>query len=301
VTFAQSYTHQSALQARGPSAWVRRLYLWLIGGVLGGMALHNALIWRYEMKRHMSHVRHEPYIRRWHSAETIQHMVLLLTFTGLALTGFALRFPTAWWARLIGLGGHESVRANLHRSFGVLLVITAIYHMVWMFATRRGRTALREMAPGIHDVRHAGENVAFHLGRRRSRPLFGMFDYTQKAEYWALVWGTWVMAITGLVLWYPTVATTYLPSWIVRVSETVHFYEAILAVSAIIIWHFFFVIALPVVYPMSTTWLSGRMPVHEWQEFHACEFKEKGESEVVVPSDPHTAARGAESGRKQSK
>jgi cytochrome b subunit of formate dehydrogenase len=192
------------------------------------------------------------------------------------------------------------MRANLHRSFGVLLVITAIYHTVWMLATRRGRTSLREMAPGIHDVRHAGENVAFHLGRRRVRPSFRMFDYTQKAEYWALVWGTWVMALTGLVLWYPTIATTHMPSWIVRVSETVHFYEAILAVSAIIIWHFFFVIALPVVYPMSTTWLNGRMPAHEWEEFHGGEFEQKGENEIIAPNEVRSAGRDAEHGRKNA-
>jgi formate dehydrogenase gamma subunit len=279
---------------------VRRLYLWLIGGVLGGMALHNALIWRHEMKRHMSHVKNEPYIKRWHSAETIQHMVLLIAFFGLALTGFALRFPTAWWVKVIGLAAHESVRANLHRSFGVLLVITALYHTIWMLATRRGRISLREMAPGIHDVRHAGENVAYHLGKRRSRPAFRMFDYTQKAEYWALVWGTWVMAITGLVLWYPTLATSHFPAWIVRVSETVHFYEAILAVSAIFIWHIFFVVVLPVVYPMSMTWLNGRMPAHEWQEFHAAEFEQKGNAEIIAAQELHPAPKVVEGGSKDS-
>ena len=140
--------------------------------------------------------------------------------------------------------------------------------------------------------------MAYHLGRRRSRPAFRTFDYTQKAEYWALVWGTWVMALTGLVLWYPTVATSHLPAWIVRVSETVHFYEAILAVSAIVIWHFFFVILLPVVYPMSTTWITGRMPAHEWQEFHAGEYAEKGDGEIV-PTHPASASKAAESGRKK--
>jgi cytochrome b subunit of formate dehydrogenase len=282
VTFARSYTHRAALEARGPNAWVRRLYLWLIAGVLGGMALHNVVIARHEFKKHFAHVRTEPYIRRWRRAEMVQHMVLFLSFAGLALTGFALRFPTAWWVRLIGLGGHESMRANLHRSFAVILVATALYHTIWIVATRRGRLSLREMAPAFHDVRQVRENIMFHLGRRSSRPAFRTFDYTQKAEYWALVWGTWVMAITGLVLWYPAIATSHMPAWIVRVSETVHFYEAILAVSAIFIWHFFFVMLLPVVYPMSTTWIDGRMPAHEWQEFHAGEFEEKGATEIVA-------------------
>ncbi|HEX5132981.1 MAG TPA: cytochrome c3 family protein [Candidatus Krumholzibacteria bacterium] len=283
ATFAQSYTHIGALQARRPQDWVRYIYLWLIGGVLGGMALHNTLIARHELKRHFDHVRREPGIKRWRRAERMQHMVLFLSFTGLAVTGFALRFPTAWWTKLIGLGGHEVLRANLHRSFAVIMTVTAIYHGVWLLVTRRGRWSLREMAPGLHDVRHAGENMAFHLGLRKTRPAFKAFDYTQKAEYWALVWGTWVMALTGLILWYPAVATSWMPAWIVRVAEVIHFYEAILAVSAIVIWHFFFVIFLPAVYPMSTTWIDGRMPAGEWKEFHAGEYAELGEEPIQNP------------------
>jgi formate dehydrogenase gamma subunit len=281
--FAQSYTHASALQARGPQGWVRYIYLWLIAAVLGGMGLHNAIIARHELKRHFAHVRQEPVIQRWRRAERLQHMVLLLSFAGLAVTGFALRFPTAWWTQLIGLGQHEVIRSSLHRAFAVIMTITAIYHAVWLLVTRRGRSSLREMLPGIHDMRQAGENMAFHLGLRRTRPAFRTFDYTQKAEYWALVWGTWVMALSGLVLWYPAIATSWLPAWVVRVSEVVHFYEAILAVSAIVLWHFFFVIFLPAVYPMSTTWIDGRMPSREWKEFHAGEYAEQGDAPIRNP------------------
>lgn len=281
--FAQSYTHLGALQARGPQGWARYIYLWLIGIVLGGMAVHNALIVRYETRRHFDHVRREPYVTRWLSAERVQHLVLLLSFTALALTGFALRFPKAWWVKLIGLGGHELLRARLHRTFAVVLVVTAVYHAGWLLATRRGRTSLQEMAPRAHDLQQFFQNMAFHLGRRKQRPRFRTFDYTQKAEYWALVWGTLVMALTGLVLWYPTVATSWLPAWVVRVSEVIHFYEAILAVSAIFIWHFFFVIFLPSVYPMSTTWIDGRIPADEWREYHAAEYEKRGEDAVKTP------------------
>ncbi len=284
--FAQSYTHAGALAARAPQGWVRYIYLWLIAVVLGGMAIHNAIIARWELRRHLAHVRHEPAIQRWQRAERVQHRVLLLSFTALAITGFALRFPTSWWTKLIQLDGHEVIRAYLHRAFAIIMTVTAIYHGVWITVTRRGRGALRGMAPGFHDMRQAGENMAFHLGLRRARPAFRRFDYTQKAEYWAVVWGTWVMALTGVILWYPTIATSWMPIWIVRVSETIHFYEAVLAVSAIVIWHFFFVIFLPAVYPMSTTWIDGRMPAAEWKEFHAGEYAEQGEEPVDKPAPP---------------
>jgi hypothetical protein len=88
------------------------------------------------------------------------------------------------------------------------------------------------------------------------------------------------MAFTGFVLWFPTVATAYMPAWMVRVSEVVHFYEAILAVSAIVIWHFFYVIFMPNEYPMSTIWLDGRYPAGEWKEFHRQEYQDVGSGAI---------------------
>jgi len=282
-TFAQSYTHAGALAARTYHDYARLIYIGLIVVVLGGMALHNFIIARHEFKRIKAHRMKEPYIQRWHSAERIQHLALLLSFSGLAITGFALRFHNAWWVHVIGLGGHESLRANLHRTLAVLMTLVALYHMVWILVTRRGRWALREMSPRFWDAQQAFQNMAFHLGLRRERPAFRVFDYTQKAEYWAVVWGTFVMAFTGFVLWFPTVATEWMPAWAVRVSEVVHFYEAILAVSAIIIWHFFYVIFMPQEYPMSLVWLNGRYMASEWKEFHRQEFEDVGAGPIRYP------------------
>jgi formate dehydrogenase gamma subunit len=259
--------------------------LGLIAVVLGGMALHNLVIVRYELTKHLRHRQTEPFVKRWRRAERLQHLILLLSFTALAITGFALRYPNAWWVSLIGLGGHESVRANLHRTFGVLIMVVALYHMVWVIVSRRGWLAVRDMSPRLHDTRQVLQNMAFHLGLRKDRPAFARFDYTQKAEYWAVVWGTWIMALSGLVLWFPTVATNWSPAWVVRVSEVVHFYEAVLAVAAIFIWHFFYVIFMPSEYPMSTLWLNGRMPADEWKEMHSGEYFDVGEGAIEFPSD----------------
>jgi cytochrome b subunit of formate dehydrogenase len=147
------------------------------------------------------------------------------------------------------------------------------------------------MAPGLHDFAHFGRNMSFHLGFTAERPAFRRFDYTQKAEYWAVIWGTVVMALTGLVLWFPELATNWAPAWVVRVAEVVHFYEAILAVAAIFIWHFFYVIFMPAEYPVSTVWLDGRVPAHDWKEFHRGEFEEEGEAAIQDPG-PSTDPAG---------
>jgi cytochrome b subunit of formate dehydrogenase len=283
-TFAQSYTHAGALKARGYHGVARLIYLFVIGIVLGGMALHNAVVVRYELLKHVRRRGSEPFVLRWLAAERVQHLALLLSFIGLAITGFALRFPGAWWVKVVGLGGRELVRANLHRAFAVVLIAVSLYHIVWVIVTRRGRLALRDIAPRGSDFAQFAQNVAFHLGMRKERPAFARHDYTQKAEYWAVVWGTWIMALTGFVLWIPTLATSWLPAWTVRVAEVIHFYEAILAVSAIVIWHFFYVIFMPGEYPMSTIWLDGRMPAEEWRKMHRAEYLETGDGAIIDPS-----------------
>ena len=214
----------------------------------------------------------------------MQHLVLLLSFPGLAITGFALRAPDAWWVQLIGLSGREDVRANLHRALAVILTLASFYHIFWVTFTRRGRSSIAAIAPRWRDFVEFPQNMAFHLGLRKERPRHHRYDYTQKAEYWALIWGTVVMAVTGLVLWFPELFTSWLPAWSVRVSEVVHYYEAILAVSAIIIWHFFYVIFMPSEYPMSTIWLDGRMPAHEWKTMHADEYAELGPEQIEEPA-----------------
>jgi formate dehydrogenase gamma subunit len=292
-TFAQSYTHAGALRARGYHGLVRLIYLFVIGIVLGGMALHNFIVARYELLRHFRHRKKESYVVRWHAAERVQHLTLLLSFIALALTGFALRFPDAWWVKITGLGGRELIRANLHRAFAVVLIAVSVYHIVWVVVTRRGRMSVRDMVPRGRDLIEFVQNMAFHLGLRTERPAFGSYDYTQKAEYWALVWGTWIMALTGFVLWIPTIATSWLPAWTVRVAEVIHFYEAILAVSAIVIWHFFYVIFMPNEYPMSTIWLNGRMPAGEWKELHRGQYLDVGDGAVVDPRDAPEAAPDA--------
>lgn len=285
-TFAQSYTHAGALRAVGYHDIARYIYLILIGVVLGGMALHNFIVARYEVIRHFRHRKREPYILRWKSAEIVQHMVLTLSFIGLAWTGFALRFPGAWWVKATGLGGRELIRADLHRAFAVVLIVTSVYHIAWVAVTRRGRLAVRNMFPRGRDLVEFVQNMAFHVGLRKERPAFDTYDYTQKAEYWALVWGTWVMALTGFVLWIPTIVTSWLPAWTVRVAEVVHFYEAILAVSAIIIWHLFYVMFMPHEYPTSTIWIDGRMPAEDWKKMHRGEYEQLGDELILDPSVP---------------
>ncbi len=125
-----------------------------------------------------------------------------------------------------------------------------------------------------------GPSVSLYVSEEKIQPrtVHGWFATWR----WALVWGTIVMGITGVVLWFPTWATILLPAWMVRVSEVIHYFEAILAVSAIIVWHLFFVMLRPGNYPMSWTWITGRMPLSEWRSHHGRAAK----SETGIEAQP---------------
>jgi hypothetical protein len=72
------------------------------------------------------------------------------------------------------------------------------------------------------------------------------------------MWGIVVMTVTGFALWFENWTLRMLPGWAPDVATAIHFYEAILATLAIIVWHFYFVLLDPVVYPMDTAWLRGK-------------------------------------------
>ena len=134
----------------------------------------------------------------------------------------------------------------------------------------------------LQDPRQAVQNVLHKLGLVRNKPKFDRFDYGEKAEYWALVWGGVVMITTGFVLWFPNLFLKIMPKWLWDVFKSIHFYEALLASLAIIVWHFYSVFFSPESYPVNWSMLTGRITKEELEEKHPSEYerlKEEGEIE----------------------
>jgi cytochrome b subunit of formate dehydrogenase len=112
----------------------------------------------------------------------------------------------------------------------------------------------------FQDLRDMIRLQRYNLGLDAERPRFGKFSYIEKAEYWALMWGMVVMAVTGVLLWFNNTTLRYLSNWITDIATAVHFYEAVLATLAILVWHFYWTIFDPEVYPMDASWWHGRAP-----------------------------------------
>ncbi len=263
--------------------WIATIYLLLIVGTIGGMLLHNLLDFvrksKQQMKIRRGEIEEEPtghglYLRMTVS-ERLQHGALALSFTLLVLTGFMLRYPEAWWVLAIRRLSDRffTLRSLTHRVSAVVMVAASLYHVGYLAFTARGRQLVRDLWWRGKDLRDAVATLRYNTGVSKQRPEYDRFSYIEKSEYWALVWGTLVMTVTGIVMWFDNTFIRLLTKLGYDVSRTIHFWEAWLAMLAILVWHFYFVIFNPDVYPMNMSWLNGKLTEREMEEEHPLELE----------------------------
>jgi formate dehydrogenase gamma subunit len=264
--------------------WVRRVYLALIVGTIGFMAIHNLLL--FAKKARARYRAANLGVVRMNLSQRCQHFVLAGSFIALAVTGFALKFPESWVAK--ALGSNEKFRSWSHRIAGVLLLAAGAYHLVYLITTKDGRKLVKDFMPVKKDLEDAAQNARYLTGLAEEKPKFGRFGYAEKMEYWAVIWGTIIMGVTGLLIWFKIDITRFLPRWAVDVATTIHYYEAILACLAIVVWHFYHVIFDPDVYPINWACLDGKVSEH-WQ-------REEHPLDVPPPADPKSEAPPAPAG-----
>lgn len=269
--------------------WTDKLYFWLVVVIIGGMLIHNLLdLYRKlkEKKEHAEEIKHlkkeGKYYVRMSFNERIQHFMLLTTFIGLVISGFGLVYPDAFWVEAIRsiLGDRAfELRSITHRILGILMIIASFYHIYYLAFTKPGRQLFKDFFPAKHDITDAIVNIKFLLGISKEKPQFRRFSYMEKAEYWALLWGTIVMSVTGLFLMFNNYFLANTPKILLDFSTLVHFYEAWLASLAIVVWHFYYVIFNPEVYPLNTAFLDGKMSEHLMEAEHPLYLKELQEQE----------------------
>ena len=247
--------------------WVREFYWLVIPVTIGLMLLHNGGDWVRKLIDRRFSLRRDRLGDRNFSGhgelrmlpfERVQHAVLAISFLTLAWTGFALKYPDQWWARpLLSMEGTYPMRSFIHRiAAGVFMAVT-LTHLVSLIVSRKLREHWKEMLPTTNDPREALSNFAYNLGLGSEPPGRSAHSYVEKAEYWAVVWGAVVMISTGLLLWANNLVLRLLPKSWLDVATSVHFYEAVLATLAIVVWHFYPVIFDPDVYPLNTAFLTG--------------------------------------------
>jgi formate dehydrogenase gamma subunit len=210
---------------------------------------------------------------RFKLSQRLEHLVLLISFVALAVTGLAQRFYTAEWAEwvILNLGGIDYTRL-VHRGFGLIFTLSAIYHLGYLAYTLFFRHSKPSMVPSLKDVRDVVALVDYNFGFGNEPPQFDRFDYRQKFEYWGIVFGGTIMIITGFIMAYPLLFTNVLPGQLVAAAGEVHGNEAMLAVLVVVIWHLYDVIFKPGIFPADTSIFTGKISRKRMLEEHGLEY-----------------------------
>ncbi len=212
---------------------------------------------------------------RFALSQRLEHILLMVSFSMLCLTGLPQKLNTAGWAHAViaSLGGIDTTRA-IHHFFAAMLITESAYHVaVAALGLLLARSRRLDILPGPKDVRDGLHSVAYLLGLRHEPPRAGRYDFKQKVEYWSMVWGTVIMSVTGTILLFPVVATRYLPGILVPVAKVIHGYEAVLAFLAIITWHLYNAHLAHGVFPLDTSIFTGRITVARMREEHPLEYE----------------------------
>jgi len=294
-TFAVGPVHVQT--AAGPAhpvvQWIRWIYWILIPLTLGFMVFHNLLDLIAKSIRRKQLEDSGQRVIRMNLWFRIAHWGVMLSFPTLVLTGFALKYPDSWWTGPFLLWGKQnSFRGLLHRAAAVMLIAATIYHFVHLMVNRNDRAFLSAMMPKWKDAADLWKVILHNLGLRAEPPKFAKFNYAEKMEYWAFLWGTAVMGISGLLLWFNNIALRYFPKWITDAATAVHWYEALLATFSVLLWHFYLVIFDPLVYPMDAAWLHGRVSADHYRHSRPEYFKALENARLVERAASSTPSVG---------
>ena len=225
---------------------------------------------------------------RFRRPDRAEHIILLSTFTLLAITGLVQKFAEAGLSQAIisVLGGIETTR-SIHHVAAVVLMLEAIFHLGTVSYKVFVRRTRLDMLPALADASRAWAAFLYNLGLRRHPPQEGRYTFAEKAEYFAVVWGTVLMAVTGFMMWNPISTTRFLPGQVIPAAKAAHGYEAILAALAIIIWHMYHVH----VRRFNRSMFTGHLKEDEMLEEHPLELADIKAGLAERPVDPKAVAR----------
>ena len=210
-----------------------------------------------------------PIPRRFTVPQRIEHGILAISFTVLGLTGLIQKYGlNPFSERLISLLGGIQMTRVIHRTAAIVFTLLTVYHVIvlaYKFFVRRIQMTmmpcLKDVTDGIHCIGHS-------LFLCKEPPQMPRYNFAEKLEYWALIWGGLIMVATGFMLWNPLIATQFLPGQFIPAAKAAHGGEAVLAVLAIIVWHFYNVH----VKMFNTSMFTGKMTPHQMEEEHGAEW-----------------------------
>jgi cytochrome b subunit of formate dehydrogenase len=248
----------------------------------------HTLLWlprSLKERKKYKNIRHDPDAKqylRFGRLDRRLHILVILSFLSLALTGMILKFSYMGWAQRASrlLGGFETA-GFIHRLGAVITFFYFFSHIIGLFRKRKRRgKGWREfifgpgsMIPNKQDFKDAVATLKWFIGLG-PRPEYGRWTYWEKFDYFAVFWGVAIIGSTGLMLWFPEFFTHIFPGWFINVATVIHSDEALLAVGFIFTVHFFNTHFRADKFPMDTVIFTGRVPVEELKIDRPKEYEE---------------------------
>lgn len=191
------------------------------------------------------------------------HLIVMIGFMGLALTGFSLKFSAQGWAQFVAflLGGAENL-GYLHRFFAVITYGCVVAHLFWLvyykIILKGSITGPQSLFPKFKDLKDLLLHIRYFFGKG-SVPIFNRFTYWEKFDYLAILLGMNTMGLTGVILWFPEFFTQWIPGYFINLAQVLHLYEAIMAVALKFVVHIISVHLRPGVFPMEKSIFTGEV------------------------------------------
>jgi len=289
--------------------WTWRFMTTLLICTFTFFGLHT-LLW---MPRSFMAMKHGRYLRqqskgkkevkRFSVVQRNLHILVIISFLSLAVTGMTLKFSYLPWARAIShfLGGFEST-GLIHRFAAIVTFFYFGRHLLDVWRRKRASgegwlgflTGNNSMLPKKRDLQEMGQTFKWFIGAG-PRPRYGRWTYWEKFDYFAVFWGVAMIGFTGLTLWFPEFFTRLLPGSFINIATIIHSDEALLATGFIFTVHFFNTHFRPDKFPMDPAIFTRRVPLEELKADRPREYEELVESgeleELLVDPQPENRTR----------
>lgn len=213
---------------------------------------------------------------RFDLSARIEHILLIISFGMLCLTGLPQKFHNYDWAQdlMNAMGGIKTVQ-TMHHIFAYMMGIETVYHIFALFRSIFIKKSPNRfsMIPGLKDITDALRHLGYNLGLVKELPKYDRFNWKEKVEYWALIWGTIVMFLTGAFLMWPEIITRWIPGYFIPAAKAAHGGEALLAFLAILIWHMYNAHLAQGKMPLDTTIFTGKVTEERMRHEYPLEYE----------------------------
>lgn len=213
----------------------------------------------------------QEYVQRFTLFPRFLHLLVIVSFLTLAVSGMALKFAAEPWAGIIAdFFGSFRVLGGLHRFCAVMTFTYFGLNFILLYQNwqKSGKSLVQflldpdGLIPSLQDAQELIATFKWFFGAG-PQPRYGRWTYWEKFDYMAVFWGVAVIGGTGLCLWFPEQFTRVIPGYWINIATIIHSDEALLASGFIFTIHFFNTHLRPEKFPMDPVIFTGVIPLEE--------------------------------------